>query len=368
MTRRHSVSLRPQTKGIDRPLLFITLALVAFGLVMILNVSVVEATRIFGDKFYFAKKQVLWVLAGVFSMFFLSRIPPKFFERIAVPLFFFTVFLLIAVFIPGIGLSISGARRWIGIGPLIVQPSELAKFSLVLYSAYLFSKQRHILSFLFAVGVIIGLVAIEPDLGTALVLGATAVIIYFASGAPIAYFLGIIPLLGALTLFFALGSEYRRARIFTFLNPSSDPLGTSYHIRQILIALGSGGLFGVGLGQSRQKYLFLPEPTTDSIFAIIGEELGFLGASLVLCAFLFFIVRGLIIASRLESRFSRLLAAGIVGWIGSQAFVNLAAMVALIPLTGIPLPFVSYGGSSLVAALSGVGILLSLSRNQEKRR
>lgn len=368
MTRRHSVSLRPQTKGIDKPLLFITLALVAFGLVMIFNVSVVEAARIFGDKFYFAKKQILWVLFGVFSMFFLSRIPAKLFERIAVPLFFFTVFLLIAVFIPGVGLSISGARRWIGIGSLVVQPSELAKFSLVLYSAYLFSKQRHILSFLFAAGVIISLVAIEPDLGTALVLGATAVIVYFASGAPIAYFLGIVPLLGALTLFFALGSEYRRARIFTFLNPSSDPLGTSYHIRQILIALGSGGLFGVGLGQSRQKYLFLPEPTTDSIFAIIGEELGFLGASLVLCAFLFFIVRGLIIASRLEARFSRLLAAGIVGWIGSQAFVNLAAMVALIPLTGVPLPFVSYGGSSLVAALSGVGILLSLSKNQEKRR
>lgn len=163
-------------------------------------------------------------------------------------------------------------------------------------------------------------------------------------------------------------SDYRRERLLTFLNPSADPLGASYHIRQILIALGSGGIFGLGLGQSRQKYLFLPEPATDSIFAIIGEELGFIGALAVILAFAFIVWRGFNIAAQVSDPFGRLLAIGITSWIGVQAFVNLSAMVAIVPLTGVPLPFLSYGGTALILNLSAMGILLSISKNRDLKK
>lgn len=364
--RRRPVALKTQSRGMDKPLLFIVIALVLFGLLMILNVSVVEAQVTFGDKFFYAKRQAIWAVVGLVLMGVLSKIPFRVFEKVALPVFLFAVILLAAVLFPGVSDPILGAKRWIVFGPAVIQPSELAKLALVVYLSYALSKKSPLLPFLFAVGLVSGLVILEPDLGTALIIGSISLIMYFAAGMPILYLFWLLPAAVLAVLYLALTSEYRRARILTFLNPAQDPLGAGYHIRQILIALGSGGIFGVGLGQSRQKYLFLPESTTDSVFAIIGEEMGLLGTSVILAIFLFLLWRGFAIASRVNDSFGRLLAVGITAWIGVQAAINLSAMLALVPLTGVPLPFLSYGGSSLVAILSGVGILLNVSRYREK--
>lgn len=364
MKKRHPVPLRYQTGGIDRQLAVAVTALIVFGVVMVFNTSIVDAARTFGDQFYFGKRQLLWAGIGFSGMLVLSRIPYQLLAKLALPFFLLTTVLLILALIPGFGASALGATRRINIGPFGFQPAELAKLSMVVFLATILSKRKHPSYLLVSVALVLLLVILEPDLGTTGIIGAIAILVYFASGAPVWHFILLIPvaLVGVATL--ALSSSYRKERVLTFFNPNIDPLGTSYHIRQILIALGSGGIFGVGLGQSRQKYLFLPEPMTDSIFAIIGEELGLLGTVGVLGVFVFLTWRGFLIARRTPDPFGRLLAAGITSWIGVQAFVNLAAMVALLPLTGVPLPFVSYGGSSLVVGLLGIGILLNISRQK----
>lgn len=347
--------------GFDRRLLFTVLALVVFGVVMVANASVVDATRTFGDELFFAKRQVFRTVGGLFLLFLLSRIPYQIWNRLALPIFAVTVLLLMAVLIPGVGSEALGARRWINLGFIDLQPAELAKLSLCIYLAHLFSKRLALIPFLFALFLVVSLVMLEPDMGTGVIIVLLSGVIYFASGAMLSYLLALIPvglITGAILI---LTSEYRRERFLTFLNPSSDPLGTSYHIRQVLIALGSGGIFGLGLGQSRQKYLFLPEPATDSIFAIIGEELGFVGGLAVIILFTYLVWRGLSIAANTRDPFGRLLAVGITSWIGIQAFINLSAMVALVPLTGVPLPFLSYGGSALIFNLAAMGILLNIS-------
>lgn len=369
--KRFSFSLNPQSRGIDKQLLFVVLIMVFFGVIMVGNASIVEAERVFGDKFFYARQQVIWAALGLAGLFFFSKFPHQKLEKFATVIFWATVVLLVLVLLPGLGVAALGASRWLRIGPVIFQPSELAKFSLILYLAKILTGKNRpsplgsLIAFLFLTGIVAGLVVAQPDLGTSIVIAATAVVVYFASGAPISYFLMLLPL--GLLAFFALifTSDYRRERLLTYLNPSIDPLGSSYHIRQVLIALGSGGLFGVGLGQSRQKYLFLPEASTDSIFAVIGEELGFVGAGLVLLAFVFIIIKGFAIAASSSNDFSKLLAVGISSWIAIQAFVNLSAMVSLLPLTGIPLPLFSYGGSSLVVTLSAIGILLNISKSSQ---
>lgn len=367
MRKRRSVLLRPQTRGIDKQLALAVILLVVFGVVMVFNTSIVDAARTFGDQFYFGKRQLLWAGIGFLGMIVLSRIPYRLFAKVALPFFLATTVLLILALVPGLGVSASGASRWVNAGPIGFQPAEIAKFSLAMFLATILSKKRHPAYFLISVGLVLLLVILEPDLGTTGIIGATALLMYFASGAPIWHFFLLIPVAMASVATLALSSSYRKERILTFLNPNTDPLGTSYHIRQILIALGSGGIFGVGLGQSRQKYLFLPEPMTDSIFAIIGEELGLLGTVGVLAVFVFLIWKGFLIARRTPDSFGRLLAVGITSWMGVQAFVNLAAMVALLPLTGVPLPFISYGGSSLIVAMLATGVLLNISRHQVKK-
>lgn len=352
---------------LDRYLLFTVLALVIFGVVMVANASIVDASRTFGDELFFAKRQFLRALGGLALLFVFSRTPYQIWNRLALPLFVVTVILLLAVLIPGIGTHALGAKRWINLGVIDLQPAELAKLSLCIYFARLFTKRLTLLPFLFAFGLVFGLVMLEPDMGTAAIIVFLSAVIYFASGANLSYFLALVPLGLVTAVGLILTSDYRRERLLTFLNPASDPLGTSYHIRQVLIALGAGGIFGLGLGQSRQKYLFLPEPATDSIFAIIGEELGFVGSLLVIVLFTFLVWRGLAIAAQVNDLFGRLLAVGITSWIGIQAFINLSAMVALIPLTGVPLPFLSYGGSALVLNLAAIGILLNISSQRSRR-
>lgn len=362
MLKRRPVPLKPQSRGIDKQLLVVVLVLVVFGVIMVGNSSFAEAERYFNDKFYYLRQQAVWAVLGIVLFFFLANFPHKKLFSFAPLLFIANVVLLGLVLIKGIGIEALGAKRWLGVGQFVVQPSEFAKLTTTLYLARIFSRKHDLLPFLLIVGIVLALVMAQPDLGTALVIAGTAAGVYFASGAPLAYFALLVPAGVAAVLLLILASDYRRDRLLTFFNPASDPLGRSYHIKQVLIALGSGGLFGVGLGQSRQKHFFLPEAQTDSIFAIIGEELGFLGAAAVVLAFIFIVYKGFTIARGTEG-FSKLLAVGITSWIGVQAFINLGAMVAIFPLTGIPLPLISYGGSSLISALAALGILLNISKD-----
>jgi len=345
-------------------LFIVTVLLTAFGVLMVYDASVIEAFRDFSDKFYFARLQGLWALVGLASLLVVSRLPLNLIKKLSPPFFAFTLVLLVVVLFPQIGQEVQGARRWLELGPLTLQPSELVKLSFVLYLATWLEKRQKFSHFLVLSGLILGLVMAQPDLGTSVVVITTALTMYFLSGARISSLITV----GALGFISGLGlilsSPYRKERLLTFFNPTADPLGASYHIRQIMIALGSGGLVGVGVGRSRQKYEYLPEATTDSIFAVIAEEVGFIGSAIVVALFLLLIYRGFTLARNATTPFSQLLAGGITTWIGIQAFLNLAAMVALVPLTGVPLPFISYGGSSLVTILTGVGVLLNISRQK----
>lgn len=338
-----------------------------FGLLMVYNASPVTALRDFGDPFYLARLQIIWALLSLVAGLITYRINYKILEKFAPLLLLGAIILLLAVFIPNVGVEIYGARRWISVaGIFSIQPAEFVKLAYVIYLAALLSKKIKLGPFLGATLLISGIVLFQRDLGTTLVIATTGLIIYFIAEAPLSYFLSLVPA-GLLAAFvFVLGSDYRRERFLSFLDPTSDPQGSAYHINQILIALGSGGLLGVGLGQSRQKYGFIPEVTTDSIFAVIGNELGFIGALILIVLLLIIVVRGFQIAKHTTDKFGKLLASGISAWIGIQAFINLAGMVALLPLTGVPLPFISYGGSALVSVVSGVGLLLNISRYTTK--
>lgn len=348
----------------DYWLFIVTLLLTAFGVLMVYDASVAEAFRDFSDPFYYARNQLQWAIVGVIGLLVAARIPLNLIKKLAFPFFLITIFLLIIVLIPGIGQKVQGARRWLNLGGFTLQPSELVKLSFVLYLSSWLEKPQKFLPFIIIAGIILLLVIAQPDLGTAIVVTATGFLMYFLSGASIAVLggIGIGGFLAGLGLI--LTSSYRRQRVMTFFDPSKDPLGASYHIRQVLIAIGSGGLWGVGVGRSRQKYQYLPEAPTDSIFAVIGEEVGFFGAGLVVILFLFLLYRGFKIAQAAPTHYLQLLAGGLSSWIGMQTFINLASMVALVPLTGVPLPLISYGGSSLVTILTAIGLLINISRQK----
>lgn len=366
MKIRRKRVLKPQSRqgSIDRILASVVFALVFFGLLMVYNASLVEAHyQGYSDKYHFFKLQTAWALLGFGSVFLTLSLDCQKLKKIA-PLLLFISFVLQVLSLSSLGVEAHGAQRWLKLGRVKLQPSEIIKLSLVIYLAAWLSTKLSLGGFLFVSGLLGGLVLLGKDLGTSVIIFITGVIIYFASGAPYWHFLVILPLAGLVFSLAVIFAPYRLGRIFTFINPLHDPLGVSYHIIQILLALGSGGWLGLGLGQSRQKYKFLPAASTDSIFALIGEELGFIGATGIILAYLLLISRGLQIAQRQADKFSKLLAVGITGWLGIQAFVNLGGIVALLPLTGVPLPLVSYGGSSLVISLAGVGILLNLSRQR----
>lgn len=362
--RAKGYRLKKTAHPADWWLVLTIILLTLFGLVMVGNASAVEAFRDFGNQYHFLKLQARWVALGFFAFLGACLFPYRRLQKLTPLLLFITLLSLILVLLPRLGAQALGARRWINLGGFNFQPSELTKLVFLIYlSAYLV-KKNHPLPLLLISGLIVFLVMLQPDLGTTLVIVLSGFIVYFISGSPWWH----APLLAALGFAGGLGlillSPYRKERLLTFLNPLRDPLGASYHIRQILIALGSGGLFGLGLGQSRQKYEYLPAVTTDSIFAVIGEELGFAGASALILVFLFLLWRGFKIAQNCPDRFGQLLAAGITSWLGLQALINFAAMVALVPLTGIPLPFISYGGSSLIVTLTASGILVNISKDE----
>lgn len=350
-------------KHSDRILLFLVFVLSIFGLIMVYDSSIVEASEQFADKFHYLKYQSVAFLFGWIVSLFLARVDYHLYKKIIKILFYVNIIALLLVFTP-IGMEIKGARRWLDLGFTSFQPSETLKTILVLYLATWLEKPRRLIHFFALIIIVLFLIIFEPDLGTAIVIVATSFVIFFVSGAEIFRFALASFATFLLGLILILTSPYRRERLTTFLNPSSSGEASSYHIDQITISLGSGGLTGVGLGNSKQKYQYLPEATTDSIFAIVGEEMGFIGSVALILIFLAIIWRGLQIAQKAPDNYGRLIAIGITTWIGTQAFVNLASMASIVPLTGIPLPFLSYGGTSLSVSLASIGILLNVSRHR----
>lgn len=356
-------ALNVQNRSFDLPLLIVVIALVVFGLIMVYDSSVVQALKDFGDGNYYIRQQLIWVLIGLVSALFFANLNYSIFRKLALPMLIVSFLLLLAVFIPGLGTAAGGAHRWLKIGPVTIQPAEIIKLTGVIYLASLFEKKIRIFPLLILIFLVSFVTAVlQKDLGTTIVFVATLASMYFASGGPLLYFLIGLPVALLAVVGLIITSPYRLKRILAFLDPFSDTQGFTYHISQVLIALGSGGLLGLGLGQSRQKFEYIPEVSTDSIFAIVGEELGFLGSMFLITLFAILIIRGFKIAENCNDNFGKILAIGFTSWLGIQAIINLSSMVALTPLTGVPLPFISYGGSALVANLTAVGILLNISK------
>jgi len=342
--------------------------LTVFGIFMIYEASSISASRIFNDTFYFVKHQSGWlVLAiGVFLLFY--NLDYHLLHGFSLLMLLGNLFLLLLVFLPGLYSEVLGAKRWLNIGGFRLQPSEFTKLTLIVYlSAWFTNKEKErFLAFILLTSVLIGLVMLQPDMGTAFILGAMASFLYFLSGAPLSHFLILFS--GALSIggLMILTSPYRLQRVITFLNPASDLQGIGYHINQINIALSLGGWFGVGFGNSRQKFQFLPEAHTDSIFAIIGENFGLIGTSLILGAYIVFFIHTFKQIREVKDRLGFLLGSGILLLILLQVLVNLGAMVQLLPLTGIPLPFISYGGSSLLTFYALIGILANIIKHNKR--
>ncbi len=340
----------------------LTILLTILGLLSVANTSAPLAVSTFHDPLFFVKQQLVWAALGFVALIVAYVTPYTLWKTFAPHIFVGTLILLVMVLIPGFGSRLLGARRWISIGPVVFQPSEFIKLALALFFAWMADRKMKIKYYAWTLVAVSGLVMLQPDLGTTITIVVVGFVQMFISGFPVLT-LGIFGGGGAIAaLILVLTSSYRRDRLVSFFSHDSDPTGTSYHVRQILLALGSGGLFGVGLGQSKQKQLFLPETATDSVFAVIAEELGFVGAFCLILLLTYFCLRAFKIAKNAPDRFSQILATGIATWLAGQMFLNIASMVSLTPLTGIPLPFFSYGGSSLTMILLSVGILLQISR------
>lgn len=354
-------------KKIDFFLLSPIVLLTFFGLFMIYDASSFVAFRDFGDKYHFIKEQFFWAILGFISLCFFSLFSYKRLYNLSLPILIMAIVLLVLVFVPGLGLELLGARRWIDLKFYVVQPSEFVKLGLAIYlSAWFSNKEKgRFFSFILLLGLVFFLIILQPDFGTAIIILSEALGIYFLSGANFLYFFFIAPVVFVLGLILIKIEPYRAQRLETFLNFNQAPATFSYHVKQILIALGLGGMTGVGIGNSIQKYAYVPENTTDSIFAIIAEEIGFIGSVLVIFVFVFFIWRGFYIATKAKNNFGKLLAGGITTFLAVQVIINLSAQTALLPLTGVPLPFISYGGSALIVDLAAVGILLNISKEEK---
>ena len=345
------------------------LALVGFGIVMVYSTTAILAGDRFQDPTFFLKRQAIYAGIGFLLMIVMMFFPTPLLKRIAYPILGLCVFSLIAVLIPGIGHRAGGAMRWLRISSFSFQPSEFCKLGLIIFLAYfLTKKEERIRSFSFAFlptlvlsGLVIALVLREPDFGAALFLTSLVFLLLFVSGARVIYILGSMLLAAPVVYYFLTSAAYRYKRLTSFIRPWEDPGGTSFQIIQSFLSFGSGGLFGLGLGEGRQKLFFLPAPHTDFIFSVIGEELGLFGAMMVLLVFLLITLRGIRISHGLEDRFESYLALGITLMISLQAVINMGVVLGLLPTKGLTLPFISYGGTSLITNLIGVGILLQLS-------
>jgi cell division protein FtsW len=363
-----------ERKAPDMALIAVAAILTAIGAIMVFSASSVAAYTKYLDATHYLKRELAWVALGAVALWFGCTIDYGKLRKAAPWLLALAVTLLAAVLVPKLGAMEGGARRWFEFGAGSFEPSEFAKIALVIFLAKIIAEspdgarsfRRIGFPAIFAAGLCFALVVMEPDLGTAMLFAMTAGIMLFVGGAPLVQLIVEGLVAAPAVLAFVYSSPYRHARFTAFLNPWKDPQGTGYHVIQSLYALGSGGIFGLGLGESRQKFGYLPAQFTDFIFAIIGEELGFIGAATVLALFLFVAYRGVRIAMKAEDRFGFFLAIGITATIVAQALVNIGVVTSTWPVTGVPLPFVSYGGTSLVVTLFGVGLLASVSRGRSR--
>ncbi len=359
-----------QNHSIDYPLLGLTLLLTLFGLVMLASASNVLGFERFGDTYYFTKQQLVHVGVGLIALLICVKIPPSLWQKIAFPAFAVTLVLLVLVFIPGIGITINNAKSWINVGVSTLQPSEIAKFTFLLYICVWFKNRKShltsalygLLPFLTLLGLLAGLVFLQPDPGTVAIIIIMSLGVFYGAGAKYTHILALaiiaVMLIGSAIII----SPYRKDRIAVFLNSERDPTGVGYHVNQSMIAIGSGGWWGLGLGKSRQKFSYLPESAGDSIFAVIGEEGGFIVSVGLIILLGMLMYRLFNIASRVPDEFSRYFVLGVIFWIGIQSFVNMAAMIGVVPLTGLPLPLVSFGGTAVLSTLAALGVCLSISR------
>jgi cell division protein FtsW len=373
-------------KSKDKSLFYIILAFLVFGLLMIANSTVITSKSLYGQPYKFVLLQFGWVFVGLICFFAFQKFDYRNLSKISYILFVINLSFLILLAFAGVlpcsnnipfSPCVNGANRWFFLNPpplpsipflgvLGFQPGELAKLTIVMYLAVQLSKNIDKRKDMFLVYVVIsgllsGLILLQPNMSTAIMIFSLGTIIYFVSGAPLKPIIIMIPIVLILVGSFIVTSPYRRQRLMSLFSGNSTESGTSYHVKQALVALGSGGIAGVGLGQSKQKYQYLPEVASDSIFAIIGEEFGFIGTALLVFAYLYFIYRGFVIAKKAPDLLGKLLATGIASWFGIQFLVNVAAMTKIIPLTGVPIPLISYGGSSMVFSLMGLGILVNIS-------
>lgn len=353
----------------DVVIVAVTLVLLGIGLIMVHSASTVVSLQKFGDGFHFAKRQLMWASLGCLMMFIMANYDYHHLRKWA-PKILVVSFLFLVVVLTPLGENRGGSQAWLGIGTFGIQPSEFAKLGLILFLAHFLadskermqSFRRGFLPPLMMALVAVGLIMLEPDLGQSVVIMGTTLVLLYAAGARMSH-LGALAGTGLLGFVVLVAmAPYRIMRIVAFIDPWKDPLGKGYQIIQSLYALGSGGLVGLGLGNSRQKFLYLPEPQTDFIYSILGEELGFLGGATVLVLFAVLIWRGFRTAIFAPDEFGSLLAAGITGMIAVQVLINVGVVTSSIPATGITLPFISFGGSSLTLMLTAVGILLNISR------
>ena len=345
-----------------------TAFLTAGGLVMVLSASSVYAATEYGSSFVFFDRQAAYAAVGVLALLLTSRMRYQVWQRLAMPFLGLSIALLALVLHPAAGVSAYGSSRWISVGTVTVQPSELAKLALIVFTAAVLARKwdrideikQLALPLLPLVLVVCGMVMLQPDFGTTVILAGSVFLLLFAAGVRLRYLLATGIMAGGIGMALIMSADYRRVRFLSFLHPWADAQNTGYQLVQSLIALGSGGWFGVGLGASRQKWMYVPNAHTDFIFSILGEELGLVGEIIVLVAFGLLLYAGIRVAAKAPDTFGRLLAAGIVSWFGLQVVVNLGAVTGLLPITGVPLPFLSFGGSSLVVSLAAVGILINI--------
>lgn len=358
-------------RRLDRPLLFLTLALTAAGLLIVASASVVLSQKNFGTPYYYVTHQGAAAIVGLIGLGIGQAVPYRWWKKLSAPLLALSLLLAAAVFIPGLGVKLQGAARWLALGSLSIQPSEILKFSLILYLANWLDQKKGqakrfgtaFVPFLVIMAIVAALLVLQPDIGTLIVTAGSAIVLYFLGGGrlPQLFAFAALALTGLTAV--VLLAPYRVARFLVFWNPGFDPQGVGYHISQALLAIGSGAFFGRGFGQSIQKFSYLPEPVGDSIFAIIVEEFGFAGALALVALYFAFLLRAMAIARRAPDFFGKLLVAGMASLIVFQASINMAAISGLLPLAGIPLPFISYGGTSLAVTMTMVGIMLNVSKH-----
>ena len=361
---------RPASRPMDRTVLIVTYLLTLIGLIIMFSASGVLAETRYGDSTFFLKRQSLWLLFGLVVLHWVAQRDYNVWKTLAPYGLVLTFVLLVLVLLPFLGTQVNGARRWLRVAGFSIQPGEIAKLSIVLYLAsFLVRKEENLITFtrgvmapMAVVGLFAGLLLLEPDMGTAVVLTLLLFGLLFLGGAKLPHLLGLGVCLLAVAYALIMQSDYRRRRLLNFLDPWQDSADTGFQLTQSFVALGNGGLFGVGLGDGRQKLFFLPEAHTDFVLALVGEELGFLGTGLLITLFAILIVKGFKIAGEAPDAFGRHLACGVTLLVGIQVLINMSVVSGLLPTKGLTLPFVSYGGSSLIVSLVAMGILLSISR------